>query len=151
MEMQKSKRRELTLQEKRAARMWAEGIDIDGEPAVSKADIARRCGMTQQQLYLLFKRADFLDEVDRCLGEIKIASNRTLIKSLPKAVDKLVDIMQNGKDREALSAASKIIGLAGGVELGANDLTGVVRGGFGRSDEVLPDPNVIDITEGDGV
>lgn len=157
MEMQLSRIRELTLQEKRAARMWAEGVDIDGEPAVTKAEIARRCGMTHQQLSLLFKRQEFLDEVDKNLGALRIASGRELLRNVPKAVSRLVDIVENGQDREALAAASKILAIAGFsdhniLDVNVNDSAGVVRGGFGRSDEVLPDAIVVDavVVDADG-
>ena len=40
------KKDELTFNERRAAQLWVEGFDVDGEPVRSKKDIAQRCGMT---------------------------------------------------------------------------------------------------------
>ena len=87
MEMQRSKKRELTFQEKRAAMLWARGIDIDGEQVNTKKDIATRCGMSESQLRLLFTRQEFLDEVDKHLTAQKITADGRLCSPYRKPLN----------------------------------------------------------------
>lgn len=148
-----AQRRELTTQEKHAAMLWVEGIDIDGNEVRTKAEIAKASGMTQGQLQLLFKRQEFLDELDKRLLQQKINSGRELMKNVPKAVNRLVKIIENGADREAFQAAAKLLSIAGfsdhvTVDLNPNDVAGVVRGGFGR--EELPEVDTIPMQTVDG-
>lgn len=152
MEMQRSKKRELTFQEKRAAMLWARGIDVDGEQVNTKKDIATRCGMSESQLRLLFTRQEFLDEVDKHLTAQKINSGRTLMQSVPKAVERLVKIIEFGEDREAALAAKTLLSIAGfsdhkTVDVNVNDAAGVLRGGFGK--KMLQDADVIDVEASD--
>lgn len=152
MEMQRNTRRELTTQEKHAAMLWAEGVDIDGNEVRTKAEIAKASGFTQGQLALLFKRQEFLDEIDKRLLAQKMHGGRELMKNVPKAVKRLVEIIEKGADREALQASAKLLSLAGfsehfTVDLSVNDVAGVVRGGFGR--EELPDLTVVDVSDGE--
>lgn len=138
-----SEARKLTVQEKRAAQLWVEGMDIDGAPVRTKKEIALRCGMTEQQLYLLFHQQEFLDEIDKHLGTQKNNSARMLMRTVPAAVERLGKIIENGEDREAVQAAVKLLSIAGfsehkTVDININDTTGVVRGGF-RNTEQLDD------------
>lgn len=140
MELQKKGKDELTFNEKRAAQLWVEGFDVDGEPVRTKKDIAARCGMTYQALCLLFHRQAFLDEVDKRLGEQKNLGARMLMRTVPAAVERLSKIIENGEDREAVQAATKLLNIAGfsehkTVDININDSTGVIRGGF-RNPEI---------------
>lgn len=131
----------LTHQQMRAAQLWVDGIDVDDTPVRTKREIAQRCGMSEQALYALFNKREFLDEIDRRLTDMKARSGRELLSEVPKAIKRLVDIMENGSDREAFQAAAKILSIAGfsdhkTIDVNINDVTGVVRGGFGRN---LPD------------
>lgn len=143
-----TQQRKLTTQERHAAMLWAEGVDIDGTQVHTSKDIAKASGLTYQQFMMLKKRQDWLDEVDRLLVMQKANSARELMKAIPKAVKKLTQIMETGRDREAFQAASKILAIGGfsehiTVDLNTNDVAQVVRGGFGR--EELPDLTVIPI------
>lgn len=150
-ELTVSKRRELTTQEKHAAMLWVDGVDLDGTETKTLAEIAKASGMTYQQFLLLRRREEWLEEVDRRLNERKKDCERLILKNLPDAVDRLVDIMQTGSEREARQAATTLLGIGGLSERRAVDVnfhqdeTGVVRGRFGR--EELPDLTTISIDE----
>ena len=136
-----AERKGLTHQQMRAAQLWVDGIDVDDTPVRTKREIAQRCGMSEQALYALFNKREFLDEIDKRLTDMKARSGRELLSEVPKAIKRLVDIMENGSDREAFQAAAKILSIAGfsdhkTIDVNINDATGVVRGGFGRN---LPD------------
>ena len=142
----------MTHQEKRAAECWVNGVDIDGKQTKTKKEIAKACCMTEQQVYDLFKREEFLEEVDKRLAMLRQNSGRELLKAVPVAVDKLKDIIEHGEDREALQAARTLLSIAGFSEhkifdVNVNDAAGVIRGGFGR--RRIKDAELIEISDGD--
>ena len=135
------KKDELTFNERRAAQLWVEGFDVDGEPVRSKKDIAQRCGMTYQSLMQAFRKQAFLDEIDKRLTEQKNLGARMLMKTVPAAVERLSQIIESGDDRDAVQAATKLLNIAGfsehkTVDININDTTGVVRGGFRNTEFV---------------
>lgn len=141
------KKKQLSFNERRAAQIYAEGFDVDGTPVTTKREVAKRCGLTDKQLYDLFKRQDFCEEVDKHLTTQKNNSARELMRALPAAVRRLESILEYGNDREAFQAAAKILGLAGFsehkvIDFNINDATGVVRGGYRAVEPLDPLPIV---------
>ena len=153
-ELSKDRKQALSFQEKRAAQLWAEGVDVDGEPVVGNSNIAKRCGMTDSEFYRLRKTPAFQDEVDKRLGRLKLESARELLKSVPAAVRRLAAIIEHGEDRDASQAALKLLSMAGfsehhTVDIRDTDATGVVRGGFGRELTEQEMQDIIDVSDED--
>ena len=74
------------------------------------------------------------------------------MQSVPKAVERLVKIIEVGEDREAALAARTLLSIAGfsdhkTVDVNVNDAAGVLRGGFGK--KMLQDADVIDVEASD--
>lgn len=144
----------LSFQERRAAQIYANGFDVDGEPVTTKREVAKRCGLTDKQLYDLFQRQDFCDEVDKHITSQKNASARELMHTLPAAIRRLQKIIEEGSDREALQAASKIIGLAGFsehkvIDVNVTNEVNVVRGGYRNNELDFVDADYESVDEED--
>ena len=141
----------LTFNERRAAQLWAQGFDVDGEPVTTKREIAKRCAMSEADLYKLFQRQDFCEEIDKHLTVQKNACARELMRTLPSAVRRLQKIIDEGGDREALQAAAKVLSIGGFsehkvIDFNVNDTTGVIRGGFRSAEADFTDAIDADYT-----